>query len=449
MNNIIIDPEFKALIPPLAPEELAQLEANIIKDGCRDPLVVWKVVDEHADADCVKAANDGGEVYCSECRKDVTVSVESRSIVCDECGHELSPYRHDEILIDGHNRHAICTKHGIEFETVEMEFADRESVMDWMDANQLGRRNLTPDAFRLALGRRYNRTRKGVGKPAGTILGQNEPISTAAKLAKEHSVSEATVKRAGKFAEEVAAKPELQNAIATRQPVKKVIKETKRAEAKIELQKAVEEIAEAEESDAFEVRNCSMDELISSGAKIDCVISDPPYPKEFVHLYGNLAKACADAGISRVAVMAGQSYLPEIISEMCKHLEYRWVIAYMTPGGQAVQQWQAKVNTFWKPIIVFGKSEDWLGDVSTSKTNDNDKRFHGWGQSESGMIDLVSRLSKPGEVVCDPFLGAGTTGVVSLALGRKFIGCDIDESHCITAKARMNKTLSDLKQCQQ
>ncbi len=36
-------------------------------------------------------------------------------------------------------------------------------------------------------------------------------VSTAAKLAAEHSVSEATVKRAGKFAEEVAAKPELQN----------------------------------------------------------------------------------------------------------------------------------------------------------------------------------------------------------------------------------------------
>jgi DNA modification methylase len=123
------------------------------------------------------------------------------------------------------------------------------------------------------------------------------------------------------------------------------------------------------------------------------------------------------------------------------------MIAYITPGGQAVQQWQAKVNTFWKPILVFGKSDDWIGDVATSKPNDNDKRFHGWGQSESGMSDLVSRLSKPGETVCDPFMGAGTTGVVSLALGRKFIGCDIDSDHCITSKARLEKTLNELKQC--
>lgn len=36
-----IDPEFKALIPPLSAEERAQLEENIMAEGCRDPLVVW------------------------------------------------------------------------------------------------------------------------------------------------------------------------------------------------------------------------------------------------------------------------------------------------------------------------------------------------------------------------------------------------------------------------
>ena len=144
---MIIDPEFKALIPPLAPEELAQLEANIIADGCRDPLVTWR-----------------------------------------------------GILIDGHNRFAICSKHGLEFQTVERELPDREAVMDWMDANQLGRRNLSPDAFKLALGRRYNRTKKAQGgdRKSEKSKDQIDPLipSTAAKLAAEHSVSEATVKRA-------------------------------------------------------------------------------------------------------------------------------------------------------------------------------------------------------------------------------------------------------------
>jgi ParB family chromosome partitioning protein len=86
---MIIDSEFKALIPPLAPEELAQLEANILADGCRDPLVTWQ-----------------------------------------------------GILIDGHNRFAICSRHGLTFQTVEREFAGREAAELWMIGNQMGRRNL-------------------------------------------------------------------------------------------------------------------------------------------------------------------------------------------------------------------------------------------------------------------------------------------------------------------
>jgi hypothetical protein len=148
-----IDPEFKALIPPLSKEEYSLLESNILRDGCRDPLTVW-----------------------------------------------------GETLLDGHNRHEICTKHGLPFSTFEIQLPDREAAMDWMDANQLGRRNLTREAHDLLLGRRYNRTkRETAGKPAGTILGQSDPISTAAKLAVEHGVSEATVKRAGQFAEAVEA----------------------------------------------------------------------------------------------------------------------------------------------------------------------------------------------------------------------------------------------------
>jgi len=53
-----------------------------------------------------------------------------------------------------------------------------------MDANQLGRRNLTPDAFKWILGRRYNRTKKADGQRGPKKLDQNEPASTAAKLAK-------------------------------------------------------------------------------------------------------------------------------------------------------------------------------------------------------------------------------------------------------------------------
>lgn len=154
----------------------------------------------------------------------------------------------------------------------------------------------------------------------------------------------------------------------------------------------------------------------------------------------NRIAACELAGVPLVAVMSGQSYLPEVLRRLCEHLKYRWVLAYMLPGGQAVQQWQAKVNTTWKPVLLFGEASEWFGDVAVSETNDNDKRFHEWGQSESGMADLVERLTKPGQLVCDPFLGAGTTAVVSLALGRRFVGCDIDAACVEQAWARVLAT---------
>ena len=153
--NMNINPKFRSLIQPLTPEELAGLESLLIADGCRDPLVTWKGT-----------------------------------------------------LIDGHNRFAICTRLGIPFKTVEMEFADEESAMDWMDANQLGRRNLKPEVASILRGRRYNRTKKAMSE-AGAMKGKasdklsQAPINTAETLAKEHGVSSRTIIRDGKKAEAV------------------------------------------------------------------------------------------------------------------------------------------------------------------------------------------------------------------------------------------------------
>lgn len=84
-----IDEEFRSLIPPLTAEEFQQLEANIIKDGCRDALVIW-----------------------------------------------------NDTIIDGHNRYRICTENGIEFKTVDKLFADKQEAIEWIILNQFGRRNL-------------------------------------------------------------------------------------------------------------------------------------------------------------------------------------------------------------------------------------------------------------------------------------------------------------------
>jgi len=95
MNIVpLVDPEFKALIPPLTKDEREQLEENILScKKCRDAIILW-----------------------------------------------------DGTIVDGHNRFEICLEHGIEFQIKEVSFDSREEAMAWILENQLGRRNLNEAA---------------------------------------------------------------------------------------------------------------------------------------------------------------------------------------------------------------------------------------------------------------------------------------------------------------
>jgi 16S rRNA G966 N2-methylase RsmD len=176
---------------------------------------------------------------------------------------------------------------------------------------------------------------------------------------------------------------------------------------------------------------------------VDCIVTDPPYPQEFIGCYTTLARKAAEwlkPGGSLLA-MAGQTHLPDVLAALAVDgLSYQWTVAYLTPGGQSVQIFPRHVNTFWKPVFWFVKGDyvgDWIGDVSRSDPNDNDKRFHHWGQSESGFADLIERFTYPGDVICDPFMGAGTTGVVAVRMNRFFVGIDQDEKAYATARERL------------
>ncbi len=192
------------------------------------------------------------------------------------------------------------------------------------------------------------------------------------------------------------------------------------------------------------ILHCSLTELFTEAPEsVDAIVTDPPYPEEFLPLYGDLGRVAMHllkpGGV--LLCMTGQTWFGAVFQQLHgAGLEYQWQIAYLTPGGQAVQIFPRKVNSFWKPVLVFskgGRSGGWFGDVARSNPNDNDKTHHHWGQSESGMHDLMRRFVLPGQVVCDPFLGGGTTALVALALGASFLGCDVDRSAIQAAKARL------------
>ena len=302
MHNIQIDSEFQALIPPLSAEERAQLEANLLADGCRDPLVVWPCAtfDIRLDGGATQTLRyeDGRYQHAIDehigptTAWDLDDNAEDDRI--DEYGDTITLDQWPHILIDGHNRYEICTRLGLAFEVVVQEFADREAVMDWMDANQLGRRNITPDQFTLLLGRRYNRAKKAKGAPAGNSnaakqIDQFDPVvSTADKLAAEHGVSPATVKRAGQYAEAVAtvekAVPGFSQAIAApRQAVIKaaaiIEKSPERAAEILSGNKSIADVRREEKREEIieRLESVSAIEAKTTSGVFDVIVIDPPW----------------------------------------------------------------------------------------------------------------------------------------------------------------------------
>lgn len=360
--------------------------------------------------------------------------------------------RKDGVLLDGRNRIAACKLVGVEPRFIEYE---GDSPVSFIVSANLARRHLDKgQKIALALeieshfaeeARKRQLSAGSYGSEGGRGHKKENPCGTISTREKSRDQAAKVVGVSGKLVSAAKAIKEadperFEKVKAGKMSVAKARKEIKEEREKRELEEAQERIAEEKRKSieaVCDLRVCSCADLFRSGVRPDAVITDPPYAGEFLPVFTELAEGCRMAGVPLVAVMSGQSYLPEVMRRLCDHLRYRWTLAYMTPGGQSVQQWEAKVNTSWKPVLVFGDAEEWFGDVAKSKVNDNDKRFHGWGQSESGMSDLVERLTKPGQLVCDPFLGGGTTAVVSLALGRRFVGCDIDAAHVEQARARV------------
>lgn len=68
-----------------------------------------------------------------------------------------------------------------------------------------------------------------------------------------------------------------------------------------------------------------------------------------------------------------------------------------------------------------------------------DKGFHPTQKSLSLMEDLLMIHSNKGDIIVDPFMGSGTTGLACKNLNRSFIGIEMDENYFNIAKNRINE----------
>ena len=177
---------------------------------------------------------------------------------------------------------------------------------------------------------------------------------------------------------------------------------------------------------------------------VDIILTDPPYKPDTLSCYRDLAEfgvhALKPGGV--LLAMSGTSHLPQVMEYLCntEGLNYHWTLNYMMPGGNLRFHTRA-VRMGWKPVIwlVKGKSDgtDRFDVVDAPALAVQDTRYHEWGQNEGGFKKLLDLFAFPGQIVCDPFLGGGTTAVVARAAGCGFIGADIDNQYLEITERRL------------
>lgn len=431
-----IDKEFQARIPKLKPSELAALEASIMAEGCRDPLVVW--------------SRDGK----------------------------------DDVLVDGHNRKAICERLGIKYRTTPMSFDNRQAVIDWMLRHQLGRRNLSKEAAADLIGQVYNARKMphGVHKSP-----QNEDSGkTAEAVADELGVGRATVERAGAYAAALdrltsvlcVARDELRDSEFIRDEifvgeklvcrvsgngrklrmgdvvelakqsdpdvlavwkklsdqgetcasVKAAVRELRNEKAARKVKTAKDELVEVRLGDFVEIAK-----EIPDGS-VDVIITDPPYPHEFIGCWSQLSEVAARILKPHGLCIAysGKLHLDECMERLGEHLSFYWQIVFMQTVMPTIHP--RKVNTKYKPILVFqnvpagGKvraHDRYFIDVIEGEKVEKDA--HEWQQSADGVEKLIDIFTNVGDLIFEPFSGGGTTPLVARHMQRRCIACEIDK----------------------
>jgi 16S rRNA G966 N2-methylase RsmD len=209
------------------------------------------------------------------------------------------------------------------------------------------------------------------------------------------------------------------------------------------------EIAQEMDFDAKLVIHCSdIDDVTADmlpDASVSAIVTDPPYLKKFLPVFSSLAnfaeRVLAPGGWC--VVMTGAIFLPEVLTMLGAKLQYRWQYVVTTPGGPTPRIGTLGLFQSYKPVLLFQKPpisrirEMWP-DLINAKAGEHDKSLHKWQQNEAVFAELVKRLTKPGDLVVDPFAGSGTTGRAAINQGRHFWGCDVDKK-CATV-SRMGET---------
>jgi len=393
-----IKQEFKDLIPPLTKEEFKQLENNCMSEGIREKILTW-----------------------------------------------------NGFIIDGHNRFEIATRWDLDYKTESKHFDNEEAVKEWMILNQFGRRNLSNyqrSVLALELEDVFSKKAKEKQKEAGGAVRQKSDkavIDTKKELSKVASVSHDTIAKVKKIQER--APEEVKAKLRTGEvSINAAYKEIKKEEKKAEKENERDRLAEIGKNKKIEIdlRLGDFEEVFKDipDGSIDCIITDPPYPKEFIEVWSKLSRFAKRVLKPNGFCISysGQMHLPEVMKRMGENLDYYWSFALMHTGSRQLINGRS-LFCGWKPILVYQNGFSKLKKPFDDFINGSgmEKTHHRWQQSEMELKHLIDNFTVEGDTILEPFAGSGTTILAALKNNRNVIGAEIDEKSFYIAKQRISE----------
>ena len=350
----------------------------------------------------------------------------------------------DGALLDGRNRVRACQAAGVK---PEFRQYHGEDAVAFVMALNMDRRHLTVGqraALALKLVPMYEKEAakripqaaqqpRGV-KSAVADLPQQKSRDMAGAAAKVSGRAVAQAKRISQKAPDLLEKVESGELALDR--ADRIVRDREAADRR--QAEAVAQQQQIKVGTTVDIRLGDFRDVLADLQNVDAIITDPPYPGEFLPLLDDLAawsdKVLAEDGV--LVVLFGQTYLPEVYRRLDGHRPYRWTGAYLTPGAGYASM-PRRVQSNWKPVLVYGGGDRFADVFRSEGTDAAAKELHFWGQDYGAFHQIVERITKPGQTVVDPFMGAGTTLAAARALGRHAIGCDIDPAHVETTRRRL------------
>ena len=208
-------------------------------------------------------------------------------------------------------------------------------------------------------------------------------------------------------------------------------------------------------------------EILPTLGRVDHIITDPPYSERTHSGHDDVASSKRRDGAERMALgysalsRDGAERMADLFQSVCD----AWIvwITDHTLAPTIAARLENNGRYVFAPLPYYhaGRSVRLAGDGPSSWTDwiivSRTAAQHRWGTLRGGYIAnegwndkermggkptrlmqlIVSDYSRPNDLVCDPFMGAGTTGVACAKEGRRFIGIEIDPAAFETSCRRI------------